>query len=148
MHWFPSLISPLSASFLGVWILGSTPEILNCFLLRRQLQEVPMQTASFLSLYLWHWTYIFPPQQLHGGYITYLLSWRNISRVIKFYPWQVLTVDPGTDESKRHLCKCNTAKQKDLTGWRYRKPRRKQTYLKTHLNSLKSFTAAGTTTGS
>ena len=85
-----------------------------------------MKIVSFLSLDPWHWTCIFPPQQLHGGYITYLLSWTSISGLIKFYHWQTLIVDLCVDESERRICKCNTAKQKDLNESRQRNPRRKQ----------------------
>lgn len=109
-----------STQFLGLWILGSTPETHNCFLLFRQLQEVYMKTVSFLSLYPWHWTYIFPPQQLHEGYITCLLNWSSISRLIKFYHWQILTGDLWVDESERHTGKCDTARKKDLNGPRHR----------------------------
>lgn len=65
------------------------------------------RTASFLSLQPWHWTYIFPPQQLHGGYITCLLNCSSRSRLIKCYYWRIRKGDLRVDESERCICKCN-----------------------------------------
>lgn len=62
------------------------------------------------------------------------MTWSSISRLMKFYHWQVKFIgDVWVDESERHICKCNRAKQKDLNGSRQRNPRQKQSYSKVYL---------------